>query len=147
MLTNTCWLVSSSGQPCFKPCTIFTVILLKWVYYHIINTSPHVLQKTLQWLSLSPIPYIPKSLAQSMKALSPKLAWQFQLPMALNTLTEPNCQHILRWTCLHTFGPWRMLPTPCNILPILTLVCLANTAIRYSGLISDTFSLGCYSSL
>lgn len=98
----------------------------------------YVLHKTLPWLFLSPRPYIPKSLAQSTKALSGTTH------LTVSFLNGPEHSH---WAHLPVHpqvslfmrsGPWRVLLTTCNILPTLTLDCLANTPVPHSELISDT---------
>lgn len=59
------------------------------------------------------------------------------------TVSSPNAPEHSCWAHLPAFpqlivfmhsGPWRVLLTTCNILPILSLLCLANTPIPYSGL-------------
>ena len=76
---------------------------------------PYVLHKTFQELT-PPTPYIPKSLAWSVKGL-PQLAITASLPTAMDTLTESSFLHILKWASSLTSGPWSVLLPACNILP------------------------------
>ena len=83
-----------------------------------------VLHKTFQELT-PPIPYIPKSLAWSVKGHGlPQLALTASLLMAMDTLTESSYLHTLKWASSLTSGPWSVLHVTFS--PILTLVCLAD---------------------
>ena len=94
---------------------------------NILSCHKHFAPCLARWL-ITPIPCIPKPLAWSVKGHGlPQLALQPHLPTAMDILTDSNYLHILKWASSLTSGPWRVLLPACNVLPILSLVCLANS--------------------